>query len=126
MNWRQVSAQLRTVGVEQPGGAIRCCKDQGCDAGHALALIAYGRDGGWGPQAIAHRLKIARPSLKVFDGWPKLPQPAPPGSESETRRRQAEINDALAGAIIRTARKAQKPDAEIRAELAAAGLEWPK
>jgi hypothetical protein len=123
--WNQVAAALTARKAARWQDAIRICRDQQCTPDHALALIEHGSAKGYDIGGIIHRLKLAHPGLAVDAAWPEKPKAVRAAESKTAGDRDKAAKDVQAREIIRSGRKAQKPESDIHADLAAAGLTWP-
>lgn len=131
--WAAVREHLVEAGVERPVEAQRGIEANGCDPDHAHALIRFAEIQGKGPGAIVHRFKNATPSMPLNRGWangehPEQKQRQVSDAEKVKRAKaDREQNDSRATALIKECRrKGITTDEGLKAELAKAGLEWPK
>lgn len=124
--WKEVADKLAGMGAARWKQGIAAIRDHGCDCEHALALIDYGQKQGYEAAAVIHRFKIARPSLAIESSWPPKREAKALILESKELEARRKADDAQACQIIRAGRREKKTDDTIKAELTAAGLEWPQ
>ena len=122
--WEQVAADLGRLKAVRTVDVIAKLKDHQCQPAHALAVIRVGVDLGYDTGGIVHRLKLATPTLAPTEGWPKKKPKVDQAAKDRERKQQAD--EAIATKVIKDGRAAKKSDEAIKADLAAAGLEWPK
>lgn len=124
--WKEVADELGSMGATRWKQGIAALRDHGCDCEHALALIKYAQQQGYAAPAVIHRFKLARPTLAVESGWPPKAEARAMLLEARERDTKRKADDAQACQIIRAGRRNKLPDDAIKAELTAAGLEWPQ
>lgn len=115
--WSQVADCLGTLGVFSWKPLIEEAKANECDPEHILSVIEYATTHDKSPNELAARIKIARNTLPVAEGWVKSkakPEKPPPTEQ--------EIRDQRRFDILYDAKRAKKTRAEIEAALLAEGF----
>jgi hypothetical protein len=124
---RQMMMTMKNVsscGVADAASAVKAAVANGVSLDAIEAIVAhYKREGGNEPKALHYRISSAVPDVPPEEGWPPRWRVQSPAQSAAASRAWKESE---ATRIIKAGRKAKKPDDAISAELAAAGLEWPK
>jgi hypothetical protein len=126
--WAPVADRLAGLGASRWREAISEAKECGCTPQLAMQIIDHGTSKGFQVGAIVCRLSKSRPTLPIDAGWPLMETAdvaAKRKAERTAERAARERLDAEATHLIKRLRREKKSDDEIKAALAAAGLEWP-
>jgi hypothetical protein len=127
--WGAVADRLASLGASRWREAISEAKECGCTWQLAMQIIEYGQAKGFQVGAMICRLSKANPSMPIDSGWPNLETATVAAKRKSDRAAEMATRDRLeseATHLIKRLRREKKSDDEIKAALAAAGLEWPK
>jgi hypothetical protein len=130
-SWEGVGDRLAALSITNWRQALSEAQACGCTPLHAHELIDFweANPGRWKVGAIVWRFKHSNPQTPVDRCWPEPGQKSEEVAARETKRAATakRISDeGRAMVIIKAGRLAKNPDEVIKAELAAAGLEWPR
>lgn len=125
-SWEAIGDQLASLGMADVTTALQAAQRRGMTVPEVAALAEHFRaaNGKWKIGALHWRIATGQAGRPPSEGWP-----AP--DDTVTRRnarRKADKQSAAERAayrIIKAGKKAKRSEAEIRAELQAAGLSWP-
>lgn len=130
VSWSEVMGRLAKLGVVNARQAVAEARDAcGATPELAMTLLDFAEANGKGPGAIVWRFKRAVPSMPLDVGWPMNGDEdhvVIAKAEKAAEKKRREEDEMLATKIIKTMRKAKKPNDEIVAELKRHNLEWPK
>ena len=120
--WAAVERRLVDLGMVDAAGCRRSCRLVAFEASNVIDH--WQRVGAWPVAALHYRLANGVPGALPSDGWP------PGGNgrvedQAKAAKRDQQIREGRAFAIVKAGRKSKQDEAAIRATLAAEGLDWP-
>lgn len=125
--WEGIAARLACLNVHAAAGAVKNAQEHGLTTTQVHGLIDHWveNDGCWPPGGLHWRISNGLPSQSKTDGWPP-PNTSKVVADKQSANRAKQSQDSRATELIKSARKDNKTDDEIRAILKSVGLEWPK